>query len=160
MKAITKHLLLFLGSLLPARESDDLIIIHEVDEDDKKINAAMVQARNSFPKFIDQWQARNELFEGFVKVLLEEEPNIGEYMWIKPIKLEDDKYIGILENQPQDMKTLKIGDEVTFTTDQIADWYYVENDKAIGGITVRLLRQRMTKKERDEFDAGYPFSFE
>ena len=84
----------------------------------------------------------------------------GEHMWVELKESDGSQFKGILLSSPAWLKSVKGGDEVEFGTSDVTDWFYVEDGKAVGAYTVRLLRTRMSDEERAAHDAGYPFSFE
>ena len=72
---------------------------------------------------------------------------------IRNLKYENGKYIGIVGNLPEKLKSVKLDDTVEIERKDITDWMYIINSKLYGGYTVRLLRNRMTESERQKFDS-------
>ena len=88
-----------------------------------------------------------------MKKKFEENGNI-EHIWIGNIqKIESGKYIGVIDNLPEKIKSVKLGDTVQIEKKEISDWMYIKKSELHGGYTIRLLRERMTEEERKKFDA-------
>jgi uncharacterized protein YegJ (DUF2314 family) len=68
--------------------------------------------------------------------------------------------MGILNNKPVDVKTVKLGEKVEVTPDKISDWKYIENGRLVGGFTTRVIRDGMMPKEREQLDHDLPFKIE
>ena len=83
-----------------------------------------------------------------------------EHMWILPVRYESGKFYGTINNEPDQVKTVKAGDEVNVAKSEISDWMYVDTGKLKGGYTLRVLRDNMSDKEREEFDGSVPFTIE
>ncbi len=81
-------------------------------------------------------------------------------MWVQPLDLRNDRMTGILLDVPGWLTNVKQGDKVTLSLADVSDWMYVKDGKAVGGFTVRLLRERMSESERKKHDESYPFSFD
>jgi uncharacterized protein YegJ (DUF2314 family) len=48
---------------------------------------------------------------------------------------------------------------VDFEPSYISDWMYIEDGYLVGGYTTRVIRDRMTPKERTAYDAQAPYKF-
>ena len=54
-------------------------------------------------------------------------------------ELRRHSFQGTVNNEPEKVKTVKMGQKVTVAA-KISDWMYVENRKLVGGYTMRVLR--------------------
>ncbi|MEJ8560164.1 DUF2314 domain-containing protein [Yoonia sp. GPGPB17] len=107
--------------------------------DDASMNAAMAEARDTLDVFLE-----NTLSDGqsapqtMLKVSIPT-ANGNEIIWVSPFaQTSATEWIGILANQPQDIKGANAGDTVTFDTTQIADWALFSEDGVMyGGYTIR-----------------------
>lgn len=138
----------------------------QVDPEDADMNAAMQQARDSFGQFWAEVSADYErvipaLSNSMVKAYFAEKPKMegGEHLWITGVNYDGSKISGTVASAPLDLSTPKLGDQVTFTIERLSDWLIVDDGKAKGAYTVQILRAKMTKAERTQHDAGYPFTF-
>lgn len=150
-----------LAILLVACSSERTDII-SVTSEDAEMNTAMAEARRTVDTFWLQREKEQEAFEGLLKVYFTDEGSSedGEHMWVRVTERSTPDLKGILLSEPGWLKSVRGGQEVSFSTEQISDWLCIEHGKAKGAYTVQLLRQRMTDQERREHDQGYPFRFE
>jgi uncharacterized protein YegJ (DUF2314 family) len=81
-------------------------------------------------------------------------------MWVTDLKFKNGRFSGTINNEPDQVKTVHLGQRVTVAQGEISDWMYVENGKLRGGYTIRVLREPLSEKERREFDRDLPFTIE
>ena len=140
--------------------------IINVEDDDKGMNAAMAQARKEFPTF---WKAISEdrkneepkLVPAIVKASFRDKgkEDNGEHLWIDEVSYDGKMITGVVASEPADLKSVKLGEKVSFPLERLSDWLFVEKGAAKGAFTVNYLRKQMSAKERKEHDEGYPFRF-
>ena len=131
-----------------------------VEDDDAKMNAAMAKARATVKQFIAVVKSPKPGQTGVaLKVPFKDGKHV-EHMWVNTVRYDGKNFHGVLNNDPVQVKTVKIGDPVTVAPDKISDWMYVEGGKLVGGETLRALRADMPPGERAEFDRGLPFKIE
>lgn len=134
---------------------DDLI---SVKEDDPEMTKAIEMARNTLNEFDEALEKKDpKAFDFHLKVIFNE-----EHLWIGDNWKKDGTYYGILYNDPLDEKNMnmKFGDTIKIDSKNITDWQYCYttksseyyNDTIYGSYTTRVLRNKMSKKERDDFD--------
>ena len=138
----------------------------QVGSDDTDMNTAMRQARDSFGQFWAEVSADYErvipaLSNSMVKAYFADNPEMegGEHLWITGVNYDGSKISGTVASAPLHLSAPKLGDQVTFPLERLSDWLIVDDGKAKGAYTVQLLRSKMTKAERAQHDAGYPFAF-
>ncbi len=126
--------------------------IYNVDTEDEEINEAIRKSRLTFGEFISAFKSKNSSQRTFaVKMPFATEYG-AEHIWLTSLELKGDKLFGLVDNLPQSVNTVRLGDLVEINEEKISDWFYIENDKLIGGLTIRVLRDRMSKSERKRFD--------
>lgn len=139
--------------------------IIDVEEDDKGMNAAMAQARKEFPTF---WKAVSEdrkngepkRVPAMVKAYFSDKgEDGGEHLWIDEVSYDGKMISGVVASEPADLKSVKLGEKVSFPLERLSDWLFVEKGEAKGAFTVNYLRKQMSAEERKEHDKGYPFRF-
>ena len=131
-----------------------------VADDDPAMQAAMKTAQKTVENFVRVLQSPGPNQSGFsVKVGIRDGEH-SEAMWILPVEYDGSKFSGILNNEPDQVTTVKLGDRLESPRDEILDWMYVDDGKLVGGYTLRALRNRMTEEERKEFDDSLPFVVE
>jgi len=131
-----------------------------VKDDDPKMVAAIEKARASVDQFITALNDPNILQSDFsVKFPIKEGDQV-EHIWVHPVRFENGQFIGNINNNPDLVTTVSLGDEVKMAKEDISDWMYVDDQKLIGGYTLRVLRDNLAPNEREAFDSGIPFKIE
>lgn len=122
-----------------------------VPENDIEMAEAIKKAQSTVDKFIKNLNNKKEnqrLFTVKIKIIENEEV---EHIWITDVEYKEGKFSGKINNQPVFIKSLQYGQKIEATKKEISDWMFVENDKLVGGYTVRLLIRRMPEKQRESF---------
>ena len=131
-----------------------------VADDDPRMNAAMEKARSTVNTFITALKSPKAGQSAFsVKMAFTDGSNI-EHLWLTPVSFDGRNFQGTVNNEPEKVKTAKMGQKVTIAPAKISDWMYVENRKLVGGQTLRVLRDALTPAERADFDKSVPFFIE
>lgn len=131
-----------------------------VEDDDPEMEAAIAEARATVARFVSALNNPLPSQADFsVKMAVTDGETI-EHMWLTPVRHQNGEFVGAIGNDPSQISTVAIGDEVRVTEDQISDWMYVENQKLVGGFTLRALRNSMTPAERADLDRSVPFAIE
>ncbi len=76
----------------------------------------------------------------------------GEHMWLTDLYLKDNKLYGVLDSSPVDVTNVKSGDTLEIETDRVSDWMYIEDGKLVGGYTMKVLYDRMSKDEQQKVE--------
>lgn len=144
-------------------ERDNEPDIYNLEETDKEINNAVLKAKQTFAEFENIFinDTKNENSYAIKQEYII--PSGGsEHIWIGQIQLTNNIYIGIINNEPFYTTEVKLGDKVTIKKNKISDWMVINqtNGKAKGGYTIRVLRDRMSDKEKQNFDANSGLVFE
>lgn len=82
-----------------------------------------------------------------------------EHMWLSEIYFDGEAITAKLLNSPNELTSVKEGDEVSLPLDQIQDWMYVLEGRVFGGFTIQVLRARMSLSERRAHDKAWGFDF-
>ncbi|MDB5313335.1 MAG: hypothetical protein JWO38_7537 [Gemmataceae bacterium] len=128
-----------------------------VADDDPRMNAAIEKARAEVGKFTAALRSPKARQSGFsVKVPIADGGQT-EHMWLSDVRFDGQKFRGKINNDPQMVSKVKLGDEITAEAAKISDWMYLENRKLVGGYTIRVLREALPADKRAEFDKGLPF---
>ena len=142
------------------------------DNSDPEMRGAYEQARSTFRYFWRElaWERRRivpaldlacikaPFSDGSSKLRTEASPEV-EQMWLNEIDFDGHLVSGILINDPNWLKSVKVGDSARFTLNQITDWMYVIDGEVYGAFTVNLIRSRMNVKEREEHDRAWGLRF-
>ena len=110
-----------------------------VANDDADMNAAIKRAHDTlglFWKTHDNPKANQDGFALKVRITDENGP---EHFWLLDIKRNGDKITGRIDNNPERVKNVKIGQTWTFTKEDVSDWMYRQDGKIHGGFSIRVL---------------------
>jgi uncharacterized protein YegJ (DUF2314 family) len=141
-----------LGAVLPApavAASDDRTIT--VSGDDAEMNAAIVQARASLGTFWRQYEHPDPGISGLSLKVRITEGRYTEHFWLIDIQRDGDTLSGVVNNDPELVHNVKLGQRYQFGATDISDWMYLHNDKIVGNLTLRVLLNHMSPEEA----AGY-----
>ena len=67
---------------------------------------------------------------------------------------------GILGPEAVGLQCHSPGERVTIATGAIADWMFVENEKLVGGFSLRAIRDRLSGEARKQFENSMWFKFD
>jgi uncharacterized protein YegJ (DUF2314 family) len=123
--------------------------------EDKDMNAAIGKARGSLTAFWKSYAApaANET-DHALKVAVAGN-GTTEHFWLTRIKRDAGKLSGVISNQPQSVKTVKVGQRYEFTEDMISDWTFKRNGKLVGNETMRVLLPRMPEEQASVYRQMY-----
>ena len=135
--------------------------------DDAEMNAAMQTARSKFSEFwsevsADRRRAKPVLELAIIKAHFSDTgtPSNQEMMWLDNVEFDGTTISGHLLNEPIHVHSLRKGQRVSFPLDQLGDWFYVRDGRAVGGFTERLLRSRLSEEQRRVYDSEHAYRFE
>ena len=126
--------------------------VYTISPYDTEMNNAIETAKQTLDSFDYAFKNNSRIFTFFGLKKRFKENQIIEHVWIGNIQIKNEKYIGIIDNIPEKIKNVKLGDTLKIDKRDISDWMYIKNSKLYGGYTTRLLVKRMSKKEREQFD--------
>lgn len=131
-----------------------------VKNDDPEMTAAMSRAQETLPQFISALRLPSPSQSDFTIKVGFTDAGDTEYMWVTPVTYDGTKFNGKLDNDPVQVRNVKLGDAVSVEPNRVADWMYVDDGKLVGGYTLRVLRDRMTPAQRRRYDESRPFKIE
>src|SRR5262249_45481080 len=131
-----------------------------VDKDDPKMNAAIAKARSTVNTFIAALSAPKPNQADFSVKMAFTDGEHTEHMWLGSVRYDGKVFRGVVNNDPELVNNVKVGQKASIEPSKVSDWMFVENGKLVGGYTIRVLRDTMSTKERAEFDRSVPFSFD
>ena len=113
---------------------------------------AIAEARRTLPQF---WAKVDSHPSGFnqplVKVGFPTQHGGIEFFWMAVEDYSATTVRGILLNDPDDVPSVRAGQEFTLPTIRIVDWSYLRGGKYFGQFTTRiLLRTADAKRQREE----------
>lgn len=159
-------LLAFAGCDHQAIESGDTIQrdgqpdVMYVEKGDSEMEQARQKARETVDQFIKALDSPTPSQSHFAIKVPIEENDLVEHMWLNPVRHDAGRFFGVLNNNPVMITTVKAGDQVEASTDEISDWRYIEDGKLVGGYSIRLMHSRLSEAEREAFDQQSPYKIE
>jgi uncharacterized protein YegJ (DUF2314 family) len=120
--------------------------IVQVSPDDPLMKQAVSKARESWPKFVEAYEARDgQHFT--VKAPVTRAGNT-EFIWIDVTSIEGDFVYGELGNEPANLGSLKLGSKVSVRVADLNDWCYIDSKGNLaGGFTVEAV-QKASRRDR------------
>ncbi len=126
--------------------------VYNVEEEDPEMLAAIAESRETFPTFLSAYHSKDSTIQDFAIKVPFKVGKGHEHLWLNKISIEQDKILGVVNNEPVMTQEVTLGDTVEIDRNTISDWNYIKGNKLYGGYSVRLLRNRMTPEQRDKFD--------
>ena len=123
------------------------------------MNEAIKKSRQTFNDFIDVFQNPKRNQTDFSVKMPFPASNGVEHIWLINIETKKGKLYGQVGNVPDDVTTIKIGDKVEIMQSRISDWFYIQDNTLIGGLTIRVLRDRMAPAEKRQLDSEFGVKF-
>ena len=121
-----------------------------VETDDLEMNAAIDKARSTLPYF---WQHLANPGEGeqrfSVKIQITDGDEV-EHFWCGPVVGTASKAICNIDNDPQSVSNVQLGQEMSVEKEYVSDWMFMRGDKIIGGETIKVVLPRLPKEEADQ----------
>ncbi len=124
-----------------------------VPSEDAEMNAAIEKARKTLPLF---WSKRANPGEGedhFALKVQIQDGSHSEHFWVIGVERKGDLIFGTINNEPDFVKSVAMGQRIQIDPGRISDWMYVHNGKIVGNETLRPLLARMPKQRADAFRA-------
>jgi uncharacterized protein YegJ (DUF2314 family) len=154
---------LFILTILACSLSDkagEVGNIDSVSSSDAEMNAAIQQAQATLPLFIREFQnpKPSQIYFGIKVQIPYGDGNSTEHLWVSQLSYSNNRFTGILGNEPYYIKDLHLGDTITVELKDISDWMIIANNKLYGGFTLHVLSKDMTEKEISEFEAENGFT--
>jgi len=142
-------------------ESGDIEGVVAIAQDDAEMNAAMKKAGDTIDQFIAALRTAGPDRGGFAikKGFPTTDPERLEYIWINEIEY-DGTFRGLINNDPENIPDMALGDAVTATRDEIVDWMYFEGERMIGGHTIRVLLVREPVEKQRELAEAWGIELE
>ena len=128
-----------------SKESDDKGI--NAASDDAEMNAAIAKARETLPQFWQIFEHPDHGESDFgLKVKITDKHGT-EHFWTSDIEHRNGKIMGTINNDPEVVKSVKLGDRIEIPEADISDWLYMRDGKMVGNRTLRPLFKSMPADE-------------
>jgi uncharacterized protein YegJ (DUF2314 family) len=115
----------------------------QVDEDDPRMAAAVVEARKRLPEFVGAFSKAKDGYQFSVKAPFADpgKTDESEFMWVHVCRVDFDAVHGTLLNDPEIAKSYKYDDVVRVPLELVVDWVYSDGEKSVGDFTARVLNE-------------------
>jgi uncharacterized protein YegJ (DUF2314 family) len=127
------------------KEGEDATI--GVSADDAEMNAAIAEARRTLPQFWQVFEKREHGETDFSLKVAIKDRHGTEHFWTADIERRDGKIFGTIDNDPDTVRSVKLGDRIEIPQADISDWFYMRDGKMVGNRTVKVLFKKMPKNE-------------
>ncbi len=134
-----------------ARTKQDEVI--NVADDDKEMNVAIAKARSLLPQFWQVFEKQTRGEQGFaIKVRIKDQHGT-EHFWATDIERKEGKIMATINNEPNLVKSVKLGTRLEIPEADISDWMYFRDKKMVGNYTIVPLFKQMPTEEVAQFKA-------
>lgn len=135
-------------SLLTAcSERDD---VFKVESDDPAMVAAIAKAREALPQFWLVFDKRERGESDFALKVRITDKRGTEHFWVTDIERRDGRTMGTIDNDPNVVASVKLGDRIEIPEADISDWLYIRDGKMVGNETLKPLLKQMTAAEAEK----------
>jgi uncharacterized protein YegJ (DUF2314 family) len=129
--------------------------IYSTSSEDEEMNEAIDSAKSTLQLFENAFRSKKYDESSFVLKVRFDTPKGFEHIWVNNIEMEKNNYYGTINNIPESTTEVKEGEKITIDKTNITDWLYNDNGTLRGGYTIKVIRNRMTKEEREQFDKEF-----
>ena len=128
--------------------------VEMVAGDDTEMNAAILEAQETLPLFIQAFQnpKSTQTYFGIKAKFPYGDGDSAEHLWLSDLSYKNNLFIGVVGNEPVYVKTIQMGDQISVSIADISDWMIIEENRLLGGFTIHALRNNLTPSEREKFD--------
>lgn len=143
----------------PAGSAGSPAYVH-VHDADKAMDEAVHEAQRTLGKFT---AALTKPQPGQTGFSVKKRCTMGdkcEHLWLTAVHFDGRDLRGKVDNNPVELKTPRLGEEVTVQPEEITDWMYVENGRLVGGSTLRVYYSRLSAAEKKQFTKTVGFRVE
>ncbi len=116
---------------------------------DPKMNAAIAKSRGSLDVFWNRFAAPANNEGGFALKIAISQGNITEHFWCGELVGDAEYSSCTIQNEAQDVTSVKLGQAINVDPDLISDWMYLRDGKIVGGQTIRVIAEILPKEEAD-----------
>lgn len=135
-------------TVLQKAERDEIAM---VAKDDPTMAEAMRKARATLGDFLTIAAAPKPSMGNFAVKVAVHDGDQNEYFWIAPFTNDNGRFSGRINNKPEMVHTVKMGQLIAFDRDEIVDWMYMDGGKMKGNYTACALLKSAPKNEAEEF---------
>lgn len=124
------------------------------------MNLAKETAKKTLPKFDSAFASGKYDEDKFSLKVRFPHDSGNEYIWLTEISKVDGHYWGLVSDTPRMTKQVRLGERTEINRNEVVDWLYGKDSVLHGGYTLRVVRSRLSKEERDQEFASFPYKIE
>jgi uncharacterized protein YegJ (DUF2314 family) len=144
------------GRGAPGERQDQITF---VAADDSAMQEAIERARATVPELHRHLRNPSPTrTHTSVKLPLREGETV-EHVWLSDVTYDGDRFHGWIDNDVELLRSWRLGDTVSVVADSISDWLVIDDGIATGGFSIPVLRDRLSDRERAQWDADAPYRF-
>lgn len=125
--------------------------VFSVSSQDQEMDRAIITARTTIRLFLDALKAPKPNQSGFSIKKPYKDGKLVEHIWLTNVTFDGKMLHGVANNEPLDVKNVKLGDKATVLPEEISDWVYIEDGKLKGGYTIRVFYNHQSPEEKKRF---------
>jgi uncharacterized protein YegJ (DUF2314 family) len=108
-------------------------------------SAAIAEAQRRLPEFVAAVRARTgDRFS--LRARFRTWRGGSEFLWLDDVEIDADGFTGALADRPKGVPGLRIGQRVLVEPDQVTDWTFMREGRALGGFTQSVLDTWMLER--------------
>ena len=124
------------------------------------MNRAIERARSEVSTFITRLDKPQPGDSDFAFKAPVRDGDRVEHFWLGNVRHESGDLVGMIGNDPEFVRTVKVGEQRRVPRNEISDWMYVSDGRLVGGYTTRVMLRRLGEHERKAMLASLPFKVE
>ena len=137
------------------RSRKDQPEVFDVKDKDEAMNWAMEKSRLTLHYFEESLKTPHPSQQYFSVKARIEDAGMIEHIWLtEPSFDEVGNLFGVVGNEPIDVRNVKFNQKIGIDNSMVSDWMIIENGRLIGGYTIRVVRDRLSGQELQNFDKG------
>ncbi|MFT3686779.1 MAG: DUF2314 domain-containing protein [Phycisphaerales bacterium] len=134
--------------------------VSSFSKNDAAMNGAISKSRQNVQQFIAHLSHPGSGETAFAVKIPIRDGDTTEHFWLSGTTFDGTKFHGAIDDTPEAVTTVKLGQPVACLPSEVSDWMYVSGNHLIGGETIRVARSKMSTSERAEFDRTFPYRFD
>lgn len=118
-----------------------------VEASDAEMNSAIAKARETLPTFWKTFAHPKPNENNFCLKVKITDKNGVEHFWLSDIARTNGAVFGTINNDPDIVHNVKLGERIKISEPDISDWLYERDGKMVGNYTLRVLFKQMPPDE-------------
>jgi uncharacterized protein YegJ (DUF2314 family) len=123
----------------------------EQPRDDAEMTVAIAKARSTLPQFWEVFDRRGRGESEFALKVRITDGSGTEHFWANDIGRTNGRTMGTINNDPNIVKRVKLGDRIEIPEADISDWMYLRDGQMVGNHTLKALFKKMPASEVESY---------